>query len=83
MGIREPLVASAPLLNFKKHLNRTILEISYTTAQDLHDKGLKISIHSTSSPFYMNRRLRSPVSHSGNVRLLGECQGKLESNARY
>ena len=27
----------------------------------------------------MNRRLRSPVSHSGNVRLLGECQGKLES----
>ena len=53
--------------------------ISSNTAQDLHDKGLKISIHSTSSPFYMNRRLRSPVSHSGNARLLGECQGKLES----
>lgn len=33
--------------------------ISSNTAQDLHDKVLEISIHLTSSPFYMNWRLRS------------------------
>ena len=46
MGIREPLVASAPLLNFKKHLNRTILEISYTDTFEQVIKDMYVRIFS-------------------------------------
>lgn len=46
MGIREPLVASAPLSSFKKHLNRTILEISSTDTFEQVIKDMHIRIFS-------------------------------------